>query len=237
MSRRVSTLAAVLFAASMLAACGSGAATTAPASQVPTSHPARSEPAARPSPASSSRLRATAQPRPSLLATRSPAPSPSQEETFVLVPQPSLAPFAADAPATPTEAQLDYLSTPCKSANPDETCEPLQAAWHENNPSGVTIRVYAVTACLHSPTVEMPNEHCVVDGDVLPTASLVLVGTAPASSGSLSFTLAAGAPGPIGWLLGGGPSIFAIVLQAVDEHGGSAFAIADSSAGCYGCWQ
>ena len=28
-----------------------------------------------------------------------------------------------------------------------------------------------------------------------------------------------------------------IVLQAVDGHGGSAFAIAESSLGCYGCWQ
>jgi hypothetical protein len=137
----------------------------------------------------------------------------------------------------PAEARLDYLSNPCTPANPDESCESLEAAWQEDSPTGVTVRIYAVTACLHSPTADVPTEHCVLDGDVLPTASLVLIGTAPASAGSLSFDLVAGAPGQIGWLPGGGPAIFAIVLQAVDGHGGSAFAIADSSAGCYGCWQ
>jgi hypothetical protein len=123
------------------------------------------------------------------------------------------------------------------SAHQDETCQWLRAAWEEASPSGVAIRIYAVTACLHSPTADKPNEHCVVDGDVLPRASLLLLGTSPASAGSLSFTLTVGAPGRIGWLPGGGPVVSAVVLQAVNRYGGSAFAIAGSSAGCYGCWQ
>lgn len=137
----------------------------------------------------------------------------------------------------PTGVRLDHPPSPCTPANPDETCAWLQAGWQEDGPNGVTVRIYAVTACLHSPTADRPNEPCVLNGDVLPTASLVLIGTAPAPAGSLSFTLTVGAPGRIGWLRGGGPAVFAIVAQAVDEQGGSAFAIAESSAGCYGCWQ
>lgn len=235
MNARASALVTILCAASTLTACGSGAAMTAPATQVPSSSlaspwPSPTHPAAQ-SPAPATPF----EPSPSQLSA--PSPSPSQQATYVPAPQPSLAPLSASAPAMPTGARLDYLSNPCKSMNQDETCQWLHAAWQETNPSGVTIRIYAVTACLHTPTADNPSEHCVVDGDVLPGASLVLLGTAPASTGSFSFMLTVGAPGRIGWLPGGGPAVFAVVLQAVDGYGGSAFAIAGSSAGCYGCWQ
>ena len=102
-------------------------------------------------------------------------------------------------------------------------------AWQEVNPSGVTIRVYAVTACLHTPTGSKQMPLCVIDGDALPRASLLLLGSAPASAHSLSFVLAEGETTAFGWLPGGGPDVYAVVLQAVNAHGGSQFAIAGSS--------
>jgi hypothetical protein len=131
---------------------------------------------------------------------------------------------------------LDDLTDPCNSVNPDEGCSWLRAVWQEANPSGVTVRVYAVTACLHTPTVSKPNANCIEDGDAIPTASSLLLGTAPASARSLSFMLALGGEGSaFGRMPGNGPAVNAIVLQAVNSHGGSQFAIAASSGSCYGC--
>lgn len=92
----------------------------------------------------------------------------------------------------------------------------------------MTVRVYAVTVCLHQSVLSTPTR-CLIDGDVIPPASLLLLGSAPAASGSLSFKLAEGETGSFGWLPGGGPEVDAIVIQAVDAHGGSLFAIVASS--------
>jgi hypothetical protein len=119
--------------------------------------------------------------------------------------------------------------------NQNEGCEWLRVAWQEANPSGVTIRVYAVTACLHTPTASSPSAKCVVDGDTIPKAALLLLGTAPASAGSFSFVLAEGETAALGWLPGNGPEVDAIVLQAVNNDGGSSFAIVASSDSCNGC--
>jgi hypothetical protein len=108
--------------------------------------------------------------------------------------------------------------------NSDESCAWLRAAWQEANPAGVTIRVYAVTTCLHTPFTT-----CVLDGDALPRASLVLLGSAPASAHSFSFVLGEGETWALGWLPGRGPQVAAVVLQAVNAAGGSQFAIAASS--------
>jgi len=108
----------------------------------------------------------------------------------------------------------------------------------ESNPSGVTIRIYALTACLHSATASKPNASCVDAGDTIPKADLLILGTAPASAGSYSFVLEE----PIGeglfgfgLLPGDGPIVQAILLQAVGPGGGSAFAIVATTGGCYGC--
>jgi hypothetical protein len=119
-----------------------------------------------------------------------------------------------------------------------DTCEWLRVAWRESNPSGVTIRIYALTACLHSATASKPNASCVDAGDTIPKADLLILGTAPASAGSYSFVLEE----PIGeglfgfgLLPGDGPIVQAILLQAVGPGGGSAFAIVATTGGCYGC--
>jgi hypothetical protein len=108
-------------------------------------------------------------------------------------------------------------------------------AWNKASPNGVTVRVYAVTVCLHKATASTPSVKCLVDGDAIPKAALVLLGNAPASAGSYSFVLGIGETAAFGWLPGFGPDVDAIVLQAVNVRGGSQFAIAGSSGSCWGC--
>jgi hypothetical protein len=78
-----------------------------------------------------------------------------------------------------------------------------------------------------------------VNGDMVPKAAMLLLGTAPASARSFSFVLAEdGGEGDfsIGSLPGYGPDVETIVLQAVNGQGGSLLAIvASSAAGCFGC--
>jgi hypothetical protein len=119
--------------------------------------------------------------------------------------------------------------------NPEESCERVHVAWNEASSNGVTVRVYAVTACLHKATASKPSVKCLLDGDAIPKASLVLLGTAPASAGSYSFVLGIGETAAFGWLPGFGPEVDAVVLQAVNTQGGSLFAIAGSSGSCWGC--
>jgi hypothetical protein len=118
--------------------------------------------------------------------------------------------------------------------NPNESCEWLHVAWREVNSTGVTIRVYAVTTCLHTATASKPSARCLLDGDTIPRGSLVLLGSAPASARSFSFVLGVGETMALGWLPGFGPDVDAVVLQAVNAHGGSPFAIAGSSGTCWG---
>lgn len=206
--------------------------TTAPAS------PSAPGPSPRTNPAAETMADETAAPAtPTPPApTMSPTPTVLPEASYVPAPQPSLAKAAPGAPALPTSTRLDFLTDPCTLANQDYGCSSLRVVWQETEPSDVTIRVYAFTGCLHTPSASKLNASCIEDGDTIPTASLVLLGTAPASDGSFSFTLASGGEGTqLGQIRGNGPDVEAIVLQAVNSKGGSSFAIAASSGSCYGC--
>jgi hypothetical protein len=147
----------------------------------------------------------------------------------VPAPQPSLALPAAGAPAIPTGSRLDFPTRACTPLNQGESCAWLRVAWREANPTGVTIRVYAVTTCLHTYNLSKPKTKCLMNGDVIPTGSLLLLGSAPASARSFSFVLGEGETVAFGWLPGGGPDVDAVVLQAVNTHGGSLFAIVGSA--------
>ncbi len=232
-------VAALICVASVVAACGS--------SGPQITQPPRT-PAAPTSPGLSPTLPATPvaspSPTPALASpsepvTDSPTPSQLPEVTYSPAPQPSLALTAAGSPSLPTGLGLSYPSEQCSSSNADEPCEWLRVTWREANPSGVTIRIYAVTACLHTPTASQPNAQCLVNGDTIPAASLLIMGTAPASARSFAFVLTSPygeGNFSLGALPGGGPEVDSIVLQAVDRDGGSLFAfVATSSAGCYGC--
>ena len=236
MNRRLSALVLVVCAATMFTACGSNGQMTAPLTRAPAS-PVSAGPSPTPVPAvATSAAPSPTLPSPSPLATASPTPSMFPVGTWVPGPQPSLALAAPGGPALPTGTGLDYPTDPCNSVDQNGGCEWLRVAWQEANPSGVTIRVYAFTACLHTPTAAKPNANCLVNGDVIPRASLLILGAAPASARSLSFVLAPGGEGSaFGSLPRGGPNVQAIVLQAVNSHGGSPFVIVASSGSCYGC--
>ena len=234
MYRTRNVLVVALCAATLVAGCQSSGASIPPAArdtpsnQVGPSLPSGTAAAETVAPQTPS------EPSPSPEATASPSPLPSPGRTYVPAPQPSLALLAPGAPPDLTSAALEYPQDQCDSVNPNEGCAWLRVVWQEASPTDVTIRIYAVTSCLHTPTTSGPSAQCVVDGDSIPRASLLLLGTAPASDLSFSFVLAEGETAALGWLPGGGPDVDAIVLQAVNAHGGSQFAIAASSGICYG---
>jgi hypothetical protein len=240
MDRRLSVpLVLALCVASMLAACGSNTQVTTPSTEIratPASPGPTAPLLASPSPSVSP---TPTLPSPTEQATPTTTPSAVPEVTYAPAPQPSIARAGPAAPAIPTRVGLSYPSEPCTPLNQDEGCSWLRVAWHEANPSGVTVRVYAVTECLHSATAANPNAKCMVNGDMIPKAALLLLGTAPASARSFSFMLAEdGGEGnfSLGSLPGHGPDVQTIVLQAINSQGGSLAAIvATSPAGCFGC--
>jgi hypothetical protein len=170
--------------------------------------------------------------------TASPEPSqpssPEPQPTYVPQPQPSLALVAAGSPAIPTKVRFDFLTQVC-DLGPGQTCAWFRVGWLESNPAGATIRVYAVTTCLHVPTASAGKASCLETGDTIPEASLVLLGTAPAAVGTLSFRLDVGETFGLGFLPAYGPSVYAVVVQAVNAQGGSLFAFAKVTGSCYGC--
>ena len=235
MDRIRSALVVALCAATLVAACQSSGASTSPgARDTPSNEVSRSLPSGTDA-AATLAPHTPAEPSPSAEATASPPPLPSPGRTYVPAPQPSVALGAPGAPADLTGVRLEYPLDRCDSVNPNEGCAWLRVVWQEASPTDVTIRVYAVTSCLRAPTESNPNTKCVVDGDPIPRASLLLLGSAPASDRSFSFVLGEGETAALGWLPGGGPDVDAVVLQAVNAQGGSQFAIAASSGSCFGC--
>ena len=234
MDRIRSALVVALCAATLVAACQSSGASASPAAQATPSHQTGPSLPSGTAAAETVAPQTPAEPSPSLEATASPSPLPSPGRTYVPAPQPSLALPAPGAPPDPTSVALEYPQDQCDSVNPNEGCAWLRVVWQQASPTDVTIRVYAVTSCLRAPTESNANTKCVVDGDSIPRASLLLLGSAPASDRSFSFVLGEGETAALGWLPGGGPDVDAVVLQAVNAHGGSQFAIAGSSGICYG---
>ena len=234
MRRTRNVLVVALCAATLVAGCQSSGASASLVAQVTPSHGTEPSLPSATAAAETVAPQTPAEPSPSPEATASPPP-PSPGRTYVPAPQPSLALSAPGAPADLTGVRLEYLHDQCDSVNPNEGCAWLRVVWQQAGTTDVSIRVYAVTSCLRAPTESNPNAKCVVDGDSIPRASLVLLGSAPASDRTFSFVLGEGETAALGWLPGGGPDVDAVVLQAVNAHGGSQFAIAASSGICYGC--
>jgi len=235
MYRTRNALVVALCAVTLVAACQSSDASASLAAQATPSHQTGPSLPAGTAAAETVAPQTPAEPSPSPEATASPSPLASPGRTYVPAPQPSLALGAPGAPADLTGVRLEYPQDQCDSVSPNEGCAWLRVVWQEASPTDVTIRVYAVTSCLRAPTESNPNTKCVVDGDPIPRASLLLLGSAPASDRSFSFVLGEGETAALGWLPGGGPDVDAVVLQAVNAQGGSQFAIAASSGSCLGC--
>lgn len=150
-------------------------------------------------------------------------------------PQPSLALPASGAPAVPTRVAMVDSGVACDFGTA-EACERWKVSWLESNPTDVAIRVYGVTTCLHEPTASSEGTvKCLRSGDFIPPSSLVLLASAPASDGSTTLDLAIGETSAVGWLPGAGPIVYAVIVQAVNDKGGSIFAFALVSGSCWGC--
>lgn len=174
-------------------------------------------------------------PPPTVEPTEPPAPSATPGPVWTAQPQPSLALQASGAPALPTKVAVVDTTVPCELGT-GESCARWKVSWLEANPTDVTIRVYGVITCLHEPTPSsVGTVKCLKSGDFIPPASLVLLATAPASDASLTLDLAIGETNGVGWLPGAGPTVYAIIVQAVNDKGGSIFAFALVSGSCWGC--
>jgi hypothetical protein len=102
------------------------------------------------------------------------------------------------------------------------SCYQYKVTWTEADPAGVTINVYAVTACLSKP-------HCVLPTTAIPAANLVLLGSATASAGAVTFVVGDGESQGDGWMQGPGKTtlyVDAVVVQAKSAAGVSSFVIA-----------
>jgi len=156
--------------------------------------------------------------------TATPAPTAAPTATATATATPTAAPTATPAPPDPPTAVAMTDMTPpatCPSAY-GASCYQYKVTWTEANPTGVTINVYAVTECLSKP-------HCVLPTTTIPAADLVLVGTANASTGAVTFIVGDGESNGDGWLNGsGGTTLFvdAVVVQAKSAAGTSSFVIA-----------
>ena len=167
--------------------------------------------------------------------TQPPAASATPGPAWTAQPQPSLALQASGAPALPTKVAVVDTGTTCDLGT-GESCVRWKASWLEANPTDVAVRVYGVTTCLHEPTPSSVGDvKCLKSGDFIPPASLVLLAEAPATDASTTFDLAIGETSGVGWLPGAGPTVYAVIIQAVNDKGGSVFAFALVSGSCWGC--
>ena len=96
------------------------------------------------------------------------------------------------------------------------SCNSYKVSWTEADPTGVTITVYAVTKCLAKP-------HCLTATTAIAPADLYSLGSAAASTGSLSFVVGDGQTYGDGWVKSGSSTLYlyAIVVQASSASGKS----------------
>ena len=155
-------------------------------------------------------------------------PPPPTEAPYSPGPQPAYAKLAHGAPPAPTALGFKYPSEPCDSGVEGEPCRWVRISWRWQgvDPGEVTIRIYALTTCLHVP--DNDNVQCVIAGDKVPPADMVLVASASATSYACDFKMR---PETSSYFLDeflgvGGPEVYAYLVQAVDRHGGSRSIIA-----------
>lgn len=153
-------------------------------------------------------------------------PTPTAELT-VVPPTPTVAPTSTPTqtpapPAAPTAVTMVGLTPPatCPAAF-GASCYAYKVTWSEPDPAGVTINIYAVTKCLAKP-------RCVAATTPITAADLYSLGTASASTGSLSFVVGDGESYGDGWVMSGGTTLYlyAVVVQASSASGKSPFVVA-----------
>ena len=124
--------------------------------------------------------------------------------------------------AAPTGVKLTDLPQPatCPAAY-SVSCFAYKLSWTQANPTGVTIKVYAVTKCLTTP-------HCLKSTTVIPSADLFQLASASASKGSLTFIVVDGESNGDGWVKSGSKTLYlwSVVVKASSAAGDSPTVIA-----------
>jgi hypothetical protein len=157
----------------------------------------------------------------------SPSPSPSADATTGPTPPP--------VPPKPSGVSFDTaVGEPYRVSGSDDRREITQTVtWQAPRDEGVEIRVYGVTECLARPDDPAPgtNGPCLVVNTKLPQSIRVLLATAPASAGTVSWswTTAASCGYDWVWIAGepDGPIYHAVVLAAYGPSGYWGFTIAE----------
>ena len=115
-----------------------------------------------------------------------------------------------------------------------DPCNSYKVTWTHPNPTGVTIKIYAVRDCLNPVVPPATTRVCVTPGTIIPSASLYLLGSKPAATGTFTFSLHGGATYGYGWF-DDGHYAYAVVVEAVNAVGSSPWVIAGSASKCEGC--
>jgi hypothetical protein len=162
-------------------------------------------------------------------ATPSPTPTPTQSPTTAPTPAPSIAPTATPAPTAPPAGQVAPTSVKLVNLPQPATCPAAyslscfayKVTWTQPNPTGVTIKVYAVTKCLTTP-------HCIKSTTTIPSADLFQLASASASTGSLTFIVGDGESYGDGWVKSGSNTLYlyAVIVRAASAAGTSPNVIA-----------
>ena len=199
-------VAAILGA--VLAACGTGAASSPPPVQPRTDAP---DVAVTPSAAS-----VTAAPTP---VSQRPSPTPRPTPTPTPVPEPPM--------PTGVTFHVQQVNVGDDAAEAEIT---QRVTWRAPRTEGVEIRVFGVTECLARPMDPEAggSGQCLVEHTALPASVRTLLGTAPASAGIVSWSWTGGFECVIGLQHDpDGPAYSAVVLAAYSASGHSIFAIAE----------
>lgn len=161
-----------------------------------------------------------------------PTPGASPTTTTLASPSPSGTPEPTPVvvPSKPTGVSFDEQVRRIGDSSEGEITQTV--TWRAPRSEGVEIRVYGVTDCIAEPANPAPGTSgpCLVVHTPLPASVRVLLATAPASGGVVSWTWTqvvydCGGP-PIAYDPSG-PVYYAVVLAAYSAAGHSIFAIAE----------
>jgi hypothetical protein len=134
---------------------------------------------------------------------------------------------AVPVPPKPAGVKFDTVAIERSERYGDVT---QSVTWRTPRTKGVEIRVYGVTKCIAAPKHPTPDTTgpCLVTGTPLPASVRTLLGKAPASDRSVSWSWTEETGCKVGLAHDpDGPAYDAVVLAAYDATGHSIFAIAE----------
>ena len=114
-----------------------------------------------------------------------------------------------------------------------DTRADITITFHEDNPDGVTVRVYGVIPCL--PKLKLEGEPCLSRGTPLPARTRDFVAKASAADGKVTWTWPAWEDIGGAVMASGSQAYESIVIAAYNSAGHSRFVIVETSHYCDGC--